>query len=183
MVTHESAAQRRANARSARVILRYQNYVPSPNDDMGEFLSHLRRLWTDAHQYGVTGFDGIYRLIVLLPLDWQFWAAEVAHRYIGYMDPQYDLVGDLLGFLGELHYTYIMYGQVPREAHTQPRVSVPAVRTQVVDQHAFPSKKKSLYPPTTIQIRPAKKVDEAGPSQRPEPPVIKTFILINFIRQ
>lgn len=163
MTSKESAERKRNIARAARVIARYRNYAPSPNDDLGEFLSHYRRLWVDAHQYGVTGFDGIYRVILLLPVDWQLWAAGIAHRYIGYMDPQFDLIGDMLGFLGEVHYTYIVYGQVPQGSRAQPENPVPAIEKQAAKQPTPQSQKK---PSTTIQIRPTKKTNEAGPSQR-----------------
>ncbi|KAG6424684.1 hypothetical protein SASPL_115104 [Salvia splendens] len=49
-MTSKESGERKLNiARVARVIARYQNYAPSPNDDLGEFLSHYHRLWADAH--------------------------------------------------------------------------------------------------------------------------------------
>ncbi|KAG6405603.1 hypothetical protein SASPL_133194 [Salvia splendens] len=140
-MTSKESAERKCNiARAARVIARYRNYAPSPNDDLGEFLSHYRRLW--------------------------LWATGIAHRYIDYMDPQFDLIGDLLGFLGEVHYTYIAYGYV-RGTPT----GKAAVKTK--------PKKNSIPRATYTGMLPLLIFDNPRPSlvrARPSPPSEETSV-------
>ncbi|KAG6390913.1 hypothetical protein SASPL_148658 [Salvia splendens] len=71
------------------------------------------RLWWDAAFHGsVTGYDGIVRLLSLLPDGWREWATMVADKYIITAYPAYDLVGDFLRFLLAVFTRFVCYGSV-----------------------------------------------------------------------
>ncbi|KAG6403502.1 hypothetical protein SASPL_135725 [Salvia splendens] len=70
----------------------YQTYQRCYGDSLGEFLAHYQRIWWDAAFHGsVTGYDGIVRLLSLLPDGWREWATMVADKYIITAYPAYDL--------------------------------------------------------------------------------------------
>ncbi|KAG6397623.1 hypothetical protein SASPL_143793 [Salvia splendens] len=73
----------------------------------------VHRLWWDAAFHGsVTGYDGIVRLLSLLPDGWREWATMVADKYIITAYPAYDLVGDFPRFLLAVFTRFVCYGSV-----------------------------------------------------------------------
>ncbi|KAL1560450.1 hypothetical protein AAHA92_10658 [Salvia divinorum] len=90
------------NASIEAVIRAYRTYRRCYRDTLPQFIAHYERLWTRAHQHGVTAYDGIIRLVYLLPEEWQGWAMITARRYVRCQYPAYDLVGDMIGFLGAI---------------------------------------------------------------------------------
>ncbi|KAG6405850.1 hypothetical protein SASPL_133444 [Salvia splendens] len=91
----------------------YQTYQRCYGDSLGEFLAHYQRLWWDAAFHGsFTGYDGIVRLLSLLPDGWREWATMVADKYIVTAYPAYDLVGDFPIFLLAVFTRFVCYGSV-----------------------------------------------------------------------
>ncbi|KAG6382415.1 hypothetical protein SASPL_157923 [Salvia splendens] len=82
----------RRGASPEEYVRAYQTYQRCYGDSLGEFLAHNQRLWWDAAIHGsVTGYDGIARLLSLLPDGWREWATMVADKYIITAYPAYDL--------------------------------------------------------------------------------------------
>ncbi|KAG6403741.1 hypothetical protein SASPL_135970 [Salvia splendens] len=119
-------------------------------DSLGEFLAHYQRLWWDAAFHGsVTGYDGIVRLLSLLPDGWREWATMVADKYIITAYPAYDLVGDFPRFLLAVFTRFVCYG---------------SVSPLLIDS---PTPEVQDPPAPREPGRPSQWESEAGPSWRP----------------
>ncbi|KAG6421646.1 hypothetical protein SASPL_118203 [Salvia splendens] len=128
----------------------YQTYQRCYGDSLGEFLAHYQRLWWDAAFHGsVTRYDGIVRLLSLLPDGWKEWATMVADKYIVTAYPACDLVGDFPRFLLAVFTRFVCYGSVSP-------LLIDSPRPEVQD------------PPAPMEPgRPSQWESEAGPSRRP----------------
>ncbi|KAG6413294.1 hypothetical protein SASPL_126003 [Salvia splendens] len=60
--------------------------------------AHFDTLWRAAQEFGVTEYDGIEKLIELLPDSWKEWAKRTARRYTWHEPVTEDMVGDMAGF-------------------------------------------------------------------------------------
>lgn len=77
-------------------------------EDLGSFLAQSRIFWERATRYGVSHYEGIIRLIGLLPNKWKTWAIQISRNYIN------DAVNGFPRFLGEVHFCLIVYRNVPQ---------------------------------------------------------------------
>ncbi|KAG6382837.1 hypothetical protein SASPL_157444 [Salvia splendens] len=145
------ATRQGPNGDAARPYERaYQTYQRCYGDSLGEFLAHYQRLWWDVAFHGsVTGYDGIVRLLSLLPDGWREWATMVADKYIITAYPAYDLVGDFPRFLLEVFTRFVCYG---------------SVSPLLIDSPA-PEVQDPLAP--REPGRPSQWESDAGPSRRP----------------
>ncbi|KAG6434479.1 hypothetical protein SASPL_106116 [Salvia splendens] len=60
--------------------------------------THFDTLWRAAQEFGVTEYDGIEKLIELLPDSWKEWAKRTARRYTWHEPVTEDMVDDMAGF-------------------------------------------------------------------------------------
>ncbi|KAL1545792.1 hypothetical protein AAHA92_22476 [Salvia divinorum] len=108
------------NASTEAVIRAYRMHRRCYGDNLPQFITHYERLWTRAHRHRVTAYDGIVRLVYLLPEEWQGWAMMTARRYVRCQYPAYDLVGDMIGFMGAISTGCYKYHQGPPPASAAP---------------------------------------------------------------
>ncbi|KAG6414479.1 hypothetical protein SASPL_127280 [Salvia splendens] len=83
MARRRFAARKRVRrgASPEEYVRAYQTYQRCHGDSLWEFLAHFQRLWWDAAFHGsVTGYDGIVRLMSLLPNEWREWATVEAEE-------------------------------------------------------------------------------------------------------
>ncbi|XP_057786120.1 uncharacterized protein LOC131003607 [Salvia miltiorrhiza] len=91
----------------------YRTYAPCHGDNLGQFLVGFHRHWVEASAHGVSGYDGILRLILLLPSEWQGWAGQIFAHYIFRRENYHDLVGDFPSFIAELQACFTLWGSAP----------------------------------------------------------------------
>ena len=140
----------RRGASPAEYVRAYQTYRRCHGDSLGEFLAHFQRLWWDAAFHGsVTGYDGIARLLSLLPNGWREWATMEAREYVVPAYPAYDLVGDFPRFLSAVFTRFVCHGSLP-----PPMTDLPVSEVQDPPAPMAPG-------------RPSQWGSEAGPSRPP----------------
>ena len=166
------------------ILFEYLTFVMLEGDDLGLFLAHFRWLWARAYFVGVSHFDGIQRLIRLLPSDWVGYALDLTRYYLFPVPPFFDVVGNFPEFIGELHLCFILHGQAPRGPYVRPgdlaavgfaRVflqPVPPpepVASPPVAPQPVPPQPEDLFPlsPSSLLGRRTRREFEAGPSRLP----------------
>ncbi|XP_057786936.1 uncharacterized protein LOC131004304 isoform X2 [Salvia miltiorrhiza] len=115
-------ARKRVSIRATQDEIRweYLHYGMCWRDTLGEFLAHFHEHWLAASMYGISSYDGIIRLLTLLPSDWKGWATSIASDYLYYYGEEYDLYVDFPSFVAVVSYQYFCYGAAPHGPYTLP---------------------------------------------------------------
>ena len=142
--------------------MEYLTFVMYVGDDLEIFLAQFRWLWERAYPFGVTHYDGIVRLIMLLPSDWQGWAIDRSRDYVFSVAPYFDIMGDFPMFLAEIHSCFILNGQAPLGPYILPGDLVPVMAT--VDPESFYPQDGTIAPPSS-PVAFGRGRFEAGPSR------------------
>ncbi|XP_057796868.1 uncharacterized protein LOC131012912 [Salvia miltiorrhiza] len=105
----------------AGTIRVYRDYRIAADDDIGVAIAQYTRLWTAAHAVGISGLEGIRRLVLRLPSDLSGYAREVSGDFIYREFGAFESEGDLLGFAGHLGHIYCVFRAAPRGPYLPPR--------------------------------------------------------------